>query len=143
MFGLRWLAVSILITIPTVRSHAVDSVPAPASVVVPDLTGSWTGCWVSGKNGHKGPLRAEFCKVNDTCYKVTFRGRFWKVFPFRYTTTMTVTGYTSDGQVMLTSSQKLGPILGTFCMNAVATNCHFEASFTSKNDHGKFILNRD
>lgn len=116
--------------------------PAPV-VVVPDLTGCWSGCWFSCKNGHKGPLSAEFCKLSDTCYRVSFRGRFWKVFPFRYTTTMTVTGYTADGQVMLSSAQRLGPILGDFTMCATATGCHFDADFRSKNDWGKFVMNRN
>lgn len=110
---------------------------------VPNLSGCWSGCWFSCKNGHKGPLSAEICQLNETCYQVTFRGRFWKILPFRYTTTMTVTGVTPDGQVMLSSSQQLGPILGTFCMTAVASHCRFEANFNSRNDWGKFVMTRD
>ena len=147
MFHFRFFAAAALMVLPAVAvpGRTADAAPPAAtpSIVAPDLTGSWSGCWTSCKNGHHGPLHAKFCKINDTCYKVTFHGRFFAILPFRYSTTMTVTGYTADGQVMLSSSQKLGPILGTFCMNATASNCHFEANFESKNDHGKFVLNRD
>lgn len=147
MLHFRLAAVVALLVLPAVavpgRTADIPP-PAPAPVfVVPDLSGCWSGCWFSCKNGHKGPLKAEFCKLSETCYQVTFRGRFWVVLPFRYTTTMTVTGYTADGQVLLASSQRLGPILGTFCMNAVASTCRFEANFESRNDHGKFVLSRN
>lgn len=142
LFALSALFVIPAIAVPGRTADVPPPVVAPA-IVVPDLTGKWSGQWFSCKNSHHGPLHATFCKVNDNCYKVTFHGRFFAVIPFRYSTTMTVTGYTANGQVMLSSSQRLGPLLGTFCMNATASNCHFEAKFESRNDHGKFVLNRD
>ena len=68
-------------------------------------------------------------------------GRFALVIPFRYTTTLTVVGR-GDGVLTLAASHTLGPILGTFRMSAVATATTFDADFTSKNDHGKFVLTR-
>src|SRR5262245_46933962 len=91
-----------------VRAHAGDPPPVPA----PDLSGRWSGHWESGENGHRGPLRATFTRIDDSHYRVVFRGRFWLVVPFRYGMTMNVTG--SDGdKLILSGSQKLGPLLGS------------------------------
>ena len=51
---------------------------------------------MSDKNGHSGPLRANFRKVSDACYRVTFSGRFWKVVPFVYSVNLAVTGTSGD-----------------------------------------------
>ena len=108
---------------------------------VPDLTGSWSGSWESCKNGHHGPLHAEFCKICDGEYEVLFRGRFFKVVPFRYTTTLHVTGQQGD-RVLLSASQRLGPVLGRFEMTAEATATEFTAHWCSGNDNGLFTLHR-
>jgi len=107
----------------------------------PDLSGRWSGCWVSDKNGHHGPLRATFRKVSDSCYRVTFTGRFWKVVPFVYSVNLAVTGYQGDA-VTLSGATPVGPVVGSFRYDAVATGCEFEARFTSKNDWGRFLLSR-
>lgn len=107
----------------------------------PDLSGRWSGYWVSDKNGHHGPLRATFRHVSADCYRVTFTGRFWKVVPFVYSVNLTVTGWTADA-VTLSGSTPVGPVIGTFRYEAVATQCEFEARFTSKNDWGRFVLSR-
>jgi hypothetical protein len=107
----------------------------------PDLTGRWSGYWVSDKNGHHGPLRATFRQTSADCYRVTFAGRFWKVVPFVYSVNLTVTGSTGDA-VTLSGSTPVGPVIGTFRYEAAATGCDFEARFTSKNDWGRFVLSR-
>jgi hypothetical protein len=136
------LAVALL---PTVIVADDVPVPAPAlpaaPVAVPDLTGEWGGYWVSCTNGHRGPLRATFCRVGDNCYQVRFKGRFALIVPFRYATPMAVTGV-GDGFVTLAASRTLGPVLGTFSMSAAATCNQFDATFTSKKDAGKFVLTR-
>jgi hypothetical protein len=133
----RRLAIAfILLGLGTPRG-AADAPLAPA--LPPDLSGTWSGYWISDSNGHRGPLQATFTKISDTCYRVRFRGRFAAVVPFRYTTTLTVVG-TGDGLVVLSGSQVLGPVLGTFSTDAVATATTFEASFRSKNDCGRFVL---
>jgi hypothetical protein len=117
-------------------------VPPFARAAEPDLSGGkWSGCWVSDKNGHRGPLRATFTKLGDDCYRVRFVGRFWKVVPFVYSVTLRVTEVHGDW-VRLSGGVKLGPVLGEFRCEAVATATRFEATFTSKGDHGRFSLSR-
>src|SRR5689334_6971319 len=55
-----------------------------------DLSGPWVGSWQSDGTGHRGPLRATFTRINNTQYQVTFRGRFFKVIPFRYSLVLNV-----------------------------------------------------
>jgi hypothetical protein len=118
----------------------VLAVAGSASAQPPDLTGRWSGYWVSDKNGHSGPLHARFRPLDCDTYRVAYRGRFWGVFPFYYRTTMRVEG-AGDGVVLLTASQRLGP-LGTFNTTAVATGSDFNATFSSRNDSGRFVLSR-
>jgi hypothetical protein len=106
----------------------------------PDLSGKWSGYWVSDKNGHTGPLHGRFRPIDGDTYRVTYRGRFWGVFPFRYGTTMDVVG-AGDGVVQLAASRRIGP-LGTFSTTATATDSHFDAAFASRNDSGRFVLSR-
>lgn len=127
---------------PIVVALVVSITPATAECPCPvDLSGRWHGCWISDKNGHHGPLNATFRKTGDSCYRVTFTGRFWKVFPFIYSVNLNVTEV-RDGSVVLTGSSQLGPVLGSFQYNAEATANSFEAHFTSKGDHGRFLLKR-
>ncbi|MFM7076669.1 MAG: hypothetical protein ACKO3G_11465 [Planctomycetaceae bacterium] len=62
---------------------------APARAV--DLSGSWCGTWSSSTTGHAGPLRAEFTPCGAGRWRADFSGRFFKVFPFRYSVTLCVT----------------------------------------------------
>lgn len=106
----------------------------------PNLSGKWSGRWVSDKNGHSGPLHARFRQLDGDTYRVAFRGRFWGVFPFFYRTTMNLEG-TGEDVALLTASQRLGP-LGTFTTTAVATSIQFDATFASRNDFGRFMMSR-
>ncbi|VTR93043.1 Hypothetical secreted protein OS=uncultured planctomycete 6FN GN=6FN_22 PE=4 SV=1 [Gemmata massiliana] len=124
-----------LCALPTVSFAQTVVVP-----VTPTLTGKWSGYWVSDKNGHTGPLHATFTPLGDDAYRVKYRGRFAKVIPFRYTTTMDVVG-TGDGVVVLSAEKPLGPF-GTFRTTATATNTNFDATFTSRRDSGRFVLQR-
>jgi hypothetical protein len=63
-----------------------------------DLSGYWSGSWSSGQTRHQGPLTATFCKLSDTAYQVNFKGRFFKVFPFRYSVVLNVVS--DDGQTV-------------------------------------------
>lgn len=105
-----------------------------------DLTGSWLGQWESSKSGHNGPLHARFTQTDPDHYRVRWSGRFWKVFPFMYASTLEVTGR-EDGKVFLTGSQKL-LFFGTFCYQAEATDCDFTATYTTNRDNGVFTLSR-
>jgi hypothetical protein len=115
--------------------------PAAAPADGPDLTGTWSGYWVSDTNGHRGPLKAKFRQTGEDCYKVTFRGRFRVVIPFWYRTTMHVVG--SDGcSVALAAEKNLGPRFGTFRMDATATDTSFNSTFQARGDHGRFVMTR-
>lgn len=113
---------------------------ATASAQPPDLSGRWSGRWVSETNGHTGPLNARFRQIDADTYRVAFRGRFAKVIPFWYTTRLDAVA-TGDGVVVLAASQRL-PLVGTYSTTATATATHFDAAFTSRKDAGRFILSR-
>jgi hypothetical protein len=111
-----------------------------ASAQPPDLTGKWSGYWLSDRTGHTGPLHGRFRQVDDATYRVTYHGRFAKILPFWYRTTMHVEG-SGDGVVLLTASQRLGPF-GTFTTTATATGTSFDATYSSRSDTGRFALMR-
>ena len=132
----------LLVTVGTLLLIATTARSAePVCCPMPNVTGRWVGCWVSDKNGHHGPLRANVHKVSDTCYRVVFAGRFWKVIPFVYAVTLTATEVRGDA-VVLTGGLNLGPGLGTFRCDAVVTACHFDTRFSAKSDTGRFTLTR-
>lgn len=105
-----------------------------------DLSGHWTGYWRSDSTGHRGPLRCTFTKLNDSQYRATFSGRFFKVIPFRYS--VVLDAIDSGDVVTLSGAQPLGRRLGTFYYSAEATDCDFSASYSSCKDSGVFVLCR-
>ena len=115
------------------------AVAPPAAAV--DLTGSWTGSWESTSTGHAGPLRATFRPCGEDRWAVDFSGRFFKLFPFRYSVNLRVVEDAGD-RVTLAGTSWLGRLFGTFCYRADATACRFEARYTSKKDNGVFRLER-
>ena len=118
---------------------SLASCPAIASAT--DLSGCWSGYWQSCTTGHEGPLCAVFSKVGGDRYLVTFSGRFFKVFPFRYTVTLNVAR--DDGRtVTLAGSSYLGRLFGTFTYRASATATSFDSNYSSRRDSGKFVLSR-
>jgi hypothetical protein len=106
-----------------------------------DLTGRWVGHWEDCRSGHSGPLRATFCKCDDTHYRANFQGRFFGVIPFRYSVTLTVTAQEKD-KVTLAGESYLGRLFGTFTYNAQATDSDFVADYSSCRYEGKFVLRR-
>ncbi len=110
------------------------------SAQTPDLSGRWSGNWMSDKNGHTGPLHARFRQLDADTYRVAFRGRFAAIVPFWYTTKLHVVG-AGDGAVELAASQQL-PFMGTYRTTATATATQFDANFSSRNDAGRFMLSR-
>jgi len=122
-----------------VFSPGILAQPVPTSA--PDLTGCWTGRWEDCKSGHSGPLKARFEKCDDIHYRATFTGRFLKVFPFRFRTTLNVTGQ-EEGRILLSGESNLGFLFGTFHYEATATDHDFTAEFTSRRYQGRFMLSR-
>jgi hypothetical protein len=125
----------------TLALLALLAAPAVAAAQPPDLTGSWSGRWVSAKNGHSGPLHARFTKAGDDAYRVRFRGRFAGVVPFCYRMTMNVVGVEGD-RLVLGGTHRLGPVFGTFGYRGTATHTHFDATFSAASDVGRFVLSR-
>lgn len=115
--------------------------PATPRACIPDLSGEWSGYWVSHDTGHTGPIRARFERTDACHYRVVFCGRFCKVLPFRYATTLNITGY-GPGYVCLGGSQRLGPLFGTFSYNASATSTRFVSNYQADDDSGKFVMSR-
>ncbi len=105
-----------------------------------DLTGHWCGTWNDCKSGHEGPLRATFSKCDDAHYRAVFTGRFFKVIPFRFATTLDVAGQ-KDGVVQLSGQSRLG-LFGNFTYNAEATDTNFTANYSSRRYQGQFLLSR-
>jgi hypothetical protein len=105
-----------------------------------DLSGHWTGTWQSGSTRHQGPLQAEFVRLDEHRYEVLFSGRFLRFVPFRYSTVMTATE--QDGVVSLAGAKYLGRLFGTFSFAARATDCRFDANYSSCKDHGCFKMTR-
>jgi hypothetical protein len=106
----------------------------------PELTGQWSGYWVSEHSGHSGPLRGKFVPLDAETYRVRFSGRFARVIPFVYSTKMHVSA-SGDDVLVLNARQNLGPF-GTFQTTATATATDFNATFTSRADTGRFVLTR-
>lgn len=105
-----------------------------------DLSGTWSGTWNSDRCRHHGPMTAYLCRQTDGNYAATFRGRFFRIMPFRYTTVLNVD---EDGDVVkLSGSSYLGRIFGTFSFEASATSTNFNASYSSCKDWGRFCLSR-
>ncbi|HMO35225.1 MAG TPA: hypothetical protein PKA06_04205 [Gemmatales bacterium] len=106
----------------------------------PNLAGSWTGFWESDMNGHHGPLRARLRQRPDGSYRALFSGRYAGIIPFWYTARLNVEGVGED-VLLLEGSQRL-PLLGDYRTQAVVTATDFNASFTSRRDYGRFVLQR-
>ncbi len=114
---------------------------AAAPAAAADLSGSWSGTWQSTSTGHAGPLRATFTPCGEGRYAVDFSGRFFKILPFRYSVTLRIIEDCGD-RVTLAGSSWLGRLFGTFTYRADATDCSFEARYSSKKDSGVFRLHR-
>jgi hypothetical protein len=140
LLGLLILSFLFLVVSALRAEEEAAPAPPPAAPAI-DLTGEWSGTWHSCPSGHSGPLHATFCKACDTTYRVTFTGRFWKVFPFRYTVCLNVTGQEGD-KLLLAGDANLGHLMGTFHYQADATDCEFHATYQSCRDHGTFCLRR-
>jgi len=106
----------------------------------PDLTGEWCGRWTSSRSGRSGPLRATFRLLDAGKYQVRFRGRFWAVFPFRYTAVLAVASCEPD-RVRLAGAKRL-PFFGEFSYDAEASAADFTAHYRARRDFGTFIMTR-
>ncbi len=122
---------------------AAEPKPAPAAEAKAptDLSGHWSGTWLSHSNGHDGPLTGDFRKIDDDHYCVHFSGRFMGLLPFDYDVVLTVTERKGD-QMTMSGSSNLGFLFGTFWYTATVTDTSFVASYCSKRDQGVFNMTR-
>ena len=126
------------------REAAAEQAPGEEPVAEPekkDLSGWWTGTWLSHMNGHDGPINGYFTKLDDDNYCVHFNGMFWEIFPFQYNVVLSVTERSKDS-VAMSGSSNLGLLFGTFSYTAKVTDKDFTASFRSNLDRGVFTMTR-
>lgn len=105
-----------------------------------ELDGRWPhGEWTDTKSGHRGPLRAKFTEQGDGNYRVVFSGKFAKVVPFRFATTLNVVGRDGDKVMLAGESRVMGFRMS---YNAVADECSFNSQYCSRRWRGEFNLSR-
>ncbi|MBI2807120.1 MAG: hypothetical protein HYX68_19235 [Planctomycetes bacterium] len=106
-----------------------------------ELDGRWrNGSWVDNNSGHTGPLRGRFRETPGGDYRVVFSGRFRKVIPFVFPTTLKVVGRDGD-KVIMAGESRVG-LFGRFTYSAVADGNHFDAQYSSRRWAGEFHLTR-
>jgi hypothetical protein len=102
-------------------------------------TGRWKGRWVSGINGHSGPMRARISPTGSGSYKAVFAGRFALVVPFVYRAEMQPV-HSWDG-VNYVVEKKLG-FLGTYRMQAKTDYGQMDANWSAVGDSGQIHMQR-
>lgn len=103
--------------------------------------GKWRGEWRSQSTGHRGPMRANVWKTSDGTYQARFSGRFALVVPFTYKVTM-YPSYDQYGNVHLHASKPLGPIMGSYTMDALSSSNGLNGSFRAAKDVGTIRMQR-
>ncbi|XZE19278.1 hypothetical protein SH449x_004595 [Pirellulaceae bacterium SH449] len=106
-----------------------------------DPTGRWVGEWRSQSTGHRGPMRATVRQSGDGSYQARFSGRFALVIPFTYKVAMHPS-YDEYGNVHLYASKPLGPLMGSYTMNAVSMGNQLSGSFQAAKDVGSIQMRR-
>lgn len=106
-----------------------------------ELDGRWPcGSWIDTNSGHQGPLKARFRQTDDCHYRVVFTGKFAKVIPFRFATTLNVVGREGDKVILAGESRLMG--FYKFKYDAVADEHEFNAHYSSGRWTGEFNLSR-
>jgi hypothetical protein len=106
-----------------------------------DPTGRWKGEWTSQSTGHRGPMRANIRQSQDGTYQARFSGRFAVVIPFTYKVQLHPR-YDEFGNVHLSASKPLGPLLGSYSMHAISSGSTLQGSFNAAKDVGAIKMNR-
>ncbi len=131
----RFLVIALTLVI-TIFIQAAFSQSASAD----ELAGSWRGGWQSCNTGHRGRLNAQFCRIDQTHVRATFKGTFAKVIPFRYRPVLDIV-HEQPGLIILQGSKKI-PFGGNFQYNATVSNGQFNATYRSRRDHGSWQMQR-
>ena len=113
----------------------------PTVVQGQNPTGTWKGEWRSESTGHRGPMRVVITPSNRGTYQARFTGRFAAIIPFAYRAEL-VPVQSSDGTTRLTSSKKLGPILGDYQMQTQVSGSTLSGRFQAAGDRGSIQMQR-
>ncbi len=106
-----------------------------------ELDGKWRhGTWFDANTGHEDVLRARFREKADGNYRVVSTGRFARVVPFRFATTLNVVGHDGD-KVIIAGESRIAGLIG-FSYHAVADEHTFNAQYQSRRWTGEFNLTR-
>lgn len=113
---------------------------ALANRSAPGVEGAWEGRWQS-ENGHGGDrLRAVVTQREPQKLHVVFRAHFWGIFDIDEVVDLNVTG---TNPVRASGEADLGYWKGgVYQYDATITPVKFDATYTSKYDHGTFTLTR-
>ena len=135
----------------TMRSHSLRIVLAVSVALLAfssrtiaqegNPQGRWSGRWQSASTGHSGPMNVSIRPTSNGNYQARFTGRFALVIPFAYRAEL-VPQTTSHGQTVLTSSKKLGPILGSYQMNTQIVGDSLSGGFQAAGDRGAITMRR-
>jgi hypothetical protein len=143
LFSRRGLSIALLgLVFGFGGSTSIGVADDEGGACAPNICGRWScGSWHSHCTSHHGKLRATICRGCNGNYECTFSGTFFGMIPFRYTTTLYVTGY-GDGVVYFRASRNLPLFGGSFTMCGQATACKFTANYSSGKDRGVFTMSR-
>jgi hypothetical protein len=126
------------------RLHALFALPlilTGSALYAGELDGRWRhGTWNDTKSGHEDALRGRFRQKDDGDYRVVFTGRFAKIVPFRFATTLKVVGNDGD-KVILAGESRVAGIM-RFSYRGVADGGNFDAQYHSRRWTGEFHLQR-
>ena len=135
------LAVCVCQSVGIAQDASTHKVTSKKVVEQVDLSGNWSGSWLSCKNGHNGKLRATFCRLNEHQVQATFVGSFAKILPFRYNAVLQIV-HEEDGVIVVRGSKRLGPIMGVFSYEATISGDRFDATYQSRRDCGRWSMTR-
>ncbi len=137
----RWVILSSLAFLAGCSSFNREWKEAPAATSPGDIEGKWQGHWRSDKDDHTGSLRCVMTKTGDDRYCAHFVATYWKIFTFAYVAELQ--GTPQENSVHLSGAQDLGSLAGgVYKYDGTATNTDFNCTYSSKYDHGKFIMIR-
>ena len=131
------------LTLRTVLALSIGLVACSASAIAQEGNpqGRWSGRWQSESTGHSGPMNVSIRPTSNGNYQARFTGRFALVIPFAYRAEL-VPQTTAQGQTVLTSSKKLGPILGSYQMNTHIIGDSLSGGFQAAGDRGTITMRR-
>jgi hypothetical protein len=103
--------------------------------------GRWDGRWESAKNHHSGRLRCIITRQTNEVFAARFHAKYLGILSFGYTATLE----TKPGMhpFNFSGSADLGSFAGgIYHYEGHATQTNFFSTYSSKDDHGTFSMER-